>query len=237
MSTDRQDPPSYRVLCVDDDPDILHLLRKTFEASGFDVSTCGSGEAALRWIEREGLPHLAVVDIRMPDLDGIELCGRVHAFSDLPVILLTAVDDEPTVVNALDTVAEDYVLKPFRPAELVARARRVLRRMGSFSFALASETPVDGRLAVDFVRQVAKVEGNPVPLTPTETKILHILMRSSPRTVDTGYLLRRVWPMEEVFEDTLRVHVHRVRQKIEPDPAKPRYVLTHRGQGYSFKSA
>jgi DNA-binding response OmpR family regulator len=119
----------------------------------------------------------------------------------------------------------------------VARARRVLRRIGNFSFTLASETPVDDRLAVDFVRQVAKVEGNPVPLTPTETKILHILMRSSPRTVGTGYLLRRVWPMEEVFEDTLRVHVHRVRQKIEPDPAKPRYVLTHRGQGYSFKSA
>lgn len=237
MSTPRQDSLIHRVLCVDDDPDILHLIRKTFEASGFEVATCGSGEAALRWIERNGLPHLAVVDIRMPDLDGIELCRRIHAYSDLPVILLTAVDEEPMVVNALDTVAEDYVLKPFRPAELVARARRVLRRIGDFSFTLATETPVDGRLAVDFVRQVAKVEGKPVSLTPTETKILHILMRSSPRTVDTGYLLRRVWPMEEVFEDTLRVHVHRVRQKIEPDPAKPRYVLTHRGHGYSFQSA
>lgn len=236
MSTPRQDSPIHRILCVDDDPDILHLLRKTFAAAGFEVATCGSGEAALRWIEHNGLPHLGVVDIRMPDLDGIELCRRIHAFSDLPVILLTAVDEEPMVVNALDTVAEDYILKPFRPAELVARARRVLRRIGDFSFTLAAETPVDGRLAVDFVRQVAKVEGKPVPLTPTETKILHILMRSSPRTVDTGYLLRRVWPMEEVFEDTLRVHVHRVRQKIEPDPAKPRYVLTHRGQGYSFQS-
>jgi len=237
MSTDRLESSSYHVLCVDDDPDILHLLKKTFAASGFEVSTCGSGEAALRWIERNGLPHLALVDIRMPGLDGLELCRRVHTYSDLPVILLTAVDDEPTVVKALDTVAEDYIFKPFRAAELVARARRVLRRIGSFSFTQAAETPVDERLAVDFVRQVAKVEGNPVPLTPTETKILHILMRSSPRTVDTGYLLRRVWPMEEVFEDTLRVHVHRVRQKIEPDPTKPRYVLTHRGQGYSFRSA
>lgn len=236
MSTDRLASTSYRVLCVDDDPDILHLLKKTFEAAGFEVSTCNSGEAALRWIERSGLPHLALVDIRMPGLDGLELCRRVHTYSDLPVILLTAVDDEPTVVKALDTVAEDYIFKPFRPAELVARARRVLRRIGNFSFTQAAETAVDERLAVDFVRQVAKVEGNPVPLTPTETKILHILMRSSPRTVDTGYLLRRVWPMEEVFEDTLRVHVHRVRQKIEPDPAKPRYVLTHRGQGYSFQS-
>lgn len=228
---------NFRILCVDDDPDILHLLRRTFEGAGFEVATCGDGEAALRWIERNGLPHLAVVDIRMPVLNGLELCARIHAYSDLPVILLTAVDEEPTVVKALDTVAEDYVVKPFRPAELVARVRRVLRRIGDFSFVLAAETPVDDRLAVDFVRQVAKVEGQPVPLTPTETKILHILMRSSPRTVETGYLLRRVWPLEEVFEDTLRVHVHRVRQKIEPDPAKPRYVLTHRGQGYSFKSA
>ena len=227
---------ALRILCVDDDPDILYLLRRTFGEAGFEVATCGSGEAALRWIERNGLPHLAVVDIRMPDLDGIGLCRRIHAFSDLPVILLTSVDEEPTVVQALDTVAEDYVTKPFRPAELVARVRRVLRRIGDFSFVLAAETPVDDRLAVDFVRQVAKVEGHAVPLTPTETKILHILMRSAPRTVETGYLLRRVWPLEEVFEDTLRVHVHRVRQKIEPDPARPRYVLTHRGQGYSFKS-
>ena len=225
------------VWVVDDDPDILHLLRKSFDAAGFEAATCGSGEAALRWIERNGLPHLAVVDIRMPGIDGLELCRQVHAYCDLPVILLTAVDDEPTVVKALDTVAEDYVLKPFRPAELMARARRVLRRIGSFAFTLAPETPVDGRLAVDFVKQVARIEGQPVPLTPTETKILHILMRSSPRTVDTGYLLRRVWPMEEVFEDTLRVHVHRVRQKIEPDPGRPRYVLTHRGLGYSFKVA
>ena len=237
MSNDRLESPGYRVLCVDDDSDILHLQRKTFEAAGFEVATCGNGEAALRWIERNGLPHLAVVDIRMPGIDGLELCRQVHAYCDLPVILLTSVDDEPTVVNALDTVAEDYVLKPFRPAELVARARRVLRRIGSFSFALAPETSVDDRLAVDFVKQVARIEGQPVPLTPTETKILHILMRSSPRTVDTGYLLRRVWPLEEVFEDTLRVHVHRVRQKIEPDPGRPRYVLTHRGHGYSFKVA
>jgi DNA-binding response OmpR family regulator len=233
----KMDSATYRVLCIDDDPDVLHLLRKTFERAGFEVATCGSGPSALGWIERHGLPHLAVVDICMPELDGIELCRRIHAFSDLPVILLTAVDEEPTVVRALDTVAEDYIVKPFRPAEVVARARRVLRRIGDFSFVLASETPVDERLTVDFARQVAKVGGQPVPLTPIETKILHILMRSSPRTVATDYLLRRVWPLEEVFEDTLRVHVHRVRQKIEPDPARPRYVLTHRGQGYSFGSA
>ena len=128
MSSAKQDPPSYRVLCVDDDPDILYLLRKTFESSGFEVSICGSGEAALRWIEREGLPHLAVVDIRMPDLDGIELCGRVHAFSDLPVILLTARAQESDVETGFDSGADDYITKPFSPRELASRVEALLSR-------------------------------------------------------------------------------------------------------------
>lgn len=227
-------PASFRVLCVDDDPDILRILRYTFEDAGFDVGTAGSAAQALRWIGQHGLPHLALVDIRMPEMDGIALCRQIQSFCDLPAILLTAVDDEPTVVEALDKVAEDYVLKPFRPNELVARARRVLRRMGDLSFVHGPETAVDERLAVDFVRQTARVDGGSVPLTPTECKILHILMRSAPRLVTTDYLLRRVWPLEAVFEDTLRVHVHRLRQKIEPSPGQPRYLLTHRGQGYSF---
>ncbi len=224
-----------RILCVDDDPDILRVLRYALEDAGFDVGAVSGGEEAMAWIERRGLPHLALVDIRMPGLDGLELCRRILAYCDLPVILLTAVDDEPTVVRALETVAEDYMLKPFRPAELVARVRRVLRRVGDFSFVLGEETRVDGRLAVDFVRQRVRVEGQPVPLTPTETKILHILMRAAPRPVSTDFLLRRIWPHEEVFEDSLRVHVHRLRQKIEPDPSHPRYLTTHRGVGYGFQ--
>jgi DNA-binding response OmpR family regulator len=223
-----------RILCVDDDPDILRILRYALEDAGFEVGTAAGGEEALAWIGRHGLPHLALVDIRMPGLDGLELCGRILAYCDLPVILLTAVDDEPTVVRALETVAEDYMLKPFRPAELVARVRRVLRRVGDFSFVLGEETRVDGRLAVDFVRQRARVQGKLVPLTPTETKILHILMRAAPRPVATDFMLRRIWPHEEVFEDTLRVHVHRLRQKIEPDPSSPCYLTTHRGIGYGF---
>lgn len=227
-------PGIYRILCVDDDPDILRVLRYTLEDAGFDAGGASSGSEALRWIERHGLPHLAVVDIRMPEMDGLELCRRLHGYSDLPVLLLTAVDEEAVVVAALETVAEDYVIKPFRPAELVARVRRVLRRMGDFSFALGPETPVDEHLTVDFVRQAARLAGRSVALTPTESKLLYILMRNAPRLVTTDYLLRRVWPREEVFEDTLRVHVHRLRHKIEPAPGQPRYVLTHRGLGYSF---
>jgi DNA-binding response OmpR family regulator len=223
-----------RVLCVDDDPDILRLVGLSFDHAGFQAATATSGAAALAWIESHGLPDLAVVDIRMPDLDGLTLCQRIQEYCDLPVILLTAVADETTVVQALDTVAEDYVVKPFRPNELVSRARRVLRRFADFPAGTGPDTAVDERLAINFPRQLARVAGHNVPLTPTETKVLHMLMRSAPRLVSSHYLLGRIWPREEVFEDTLRVHVCRLRQKIERDPAQPAYIVTHRGRGYSF---
>ena len=110
----------------------------------------------------------------------------------------------------------------------------MLRRIGDFAYTLDVITQVDERLAVDFSHQQAMVNGTPIPLTPTETKLLYLLMRNAGRVVSTDFLLRRLWPMEEVFEDTLRVHIHRLRQKIEPVPARPRYILTERGLGYSF---
>jgi DNA-binding response OmpR family regulator len=116
----------------------------------------------------------------------------------------------------------------------VARVQRVLRHIGDFAYTLEPVTRVDDRLAVDFAHQQALVGGQPVPLTPTETKLLYILMRNAGRTVTTGFLLRRLWPLEEVFEDTLRAHIHRLRRKIEPTPAQPRYIVTERGIGYSF---
>jgi DNA-binding response OmpR family regulator len=234
MRDDLPDPKAHRVLCVDDDADIASVLTHTFQDGGFEVEAVLSARAALDWIERNGLPHLAIIDIRMPGMDGLELARRIHNFSDVPIILLSAIDEEPTVIQALDTVAEDYVTKPFRPLELVARARRVLRRLGDFAFALKRETIIDPRLTVDLVRQLAIVDRKEIALTPTENKILHILVRNSPRVASTEFLLRRIWPQEEVFEDTLRVHVHRLRQKIELDPSHPRYVVTSRGQGYSF---
>lgn len=224
----------HRVLVVDDDPDLRQMVRYSLEAEGLEVVAAGSADEALDLISRHGLPHLAVVDIMMPGTDGLELSRRILRFCDLPIIMLTAVEEEETVVAAIDQVAEDYVTKPFNPKELAARVRRVLRRMGDFAYALGPETRVDDRLAVDFARQELSIEGQPRSLTPTESKILHVLMRSTGRTVTSDFLLRRVWPLEEVYEDTLRVHIHRLRQKIEPDPAQPRYLITHRGVGYSF---
>lgn len=180
------------------------------------------------------MPHLAVVDINMPGMNGLHFCETVQEFSDLPVIMLSAIDEEETIVGSISRYAEDYVTKPFSPRELVARLERVLRRIGDYSYTWDVLTRIDEHLAVDIPHQRALVGDQTVALTPTETKLLYLLMRNAGHTVSTDFLLRRLWPMEEVFEDTLRVHIHRLRHKIEPAPSRPRYILTERGLGYSF---
>lgn len=227
-------PSTQKVLVVDDDPDIANVVQITLEEEGFEVSTAHSAKMAFERIAKDGLPHLAVVDIRMPGIDGIELARKIQKYSDLPVIMLTAVNEESTVVRAIEEVAEDYVTKPFTPKVLAARVKRVIRRMGDFAFRLDALTVIDDQLAINFADKTALINEKPVSLTPTETKLLHILIRSARRTVTTEYLLGRLWPLDEVFEDTLRVHVHRLRQKIEPDASSPRYLITQRGIGYSF---
>ncbi|GIK43126.1 MAG: DNA-binding response regulator [Chloroflexota bacterium] len=223
-----------RILVVDDDPAIVRLVRDKLDYTGFEVLVATSGQQALEIIERRGLPHLAIVDVMMPGMDGFEFCRIVQQYSDLPVIMLTAVDEEETVIRGLEYFAEDYVTKPFSPRELVARVRRVLRRIGDFAYTLDRMTRVDDHLAVDFTHQQALVDGQLVAFTPLETKLLYILMRNAGQTVTTDFLLRRLWPREEVLEDTLRVHIHRLRQKIETTPAHPQYIVTERGVGYSF---
>lgn len=225
-----------RIFIVDDDPAILRLVKIKLESAGYDVLTAVSGRDALDAIRRSGMPHLAIVDINMPVMNGFEFCEAVQQFSDLPVILLSAQDEEETIIRGISHYAEDYVTKPFSPGELVARVARVLRRIGDFAYTLDVVTKVDDRLAVDFPHQRAVVEGRSIQLTPTETKLLYLLMRNAGRVVTADFLLRRLWPMDEVFEDTLRVHIHRLRQKIEPAPSQPRYVNTERGVGYSFPS-
>ncbi len=227
----------HAVLVVDDDPDIREVVRLALDAEGFDVALAESGDAALAWIESNGLPHLVIIDIRMPGMDGLELGRRILRASDVPLIMLTAVDDERTILEALEHLAEDYLIKPFKPRELAVRVKRVLRRMSDFTYARAPIVEIDEYLSLDLVGRKALVGGESVPLTPTETKLLHILIRSAPRTVTVDFLLRRLWPLEEVYEDTLRVHMHRLRRKIEPKPTKPRYLVTQRGVGYSFAAA
>ncbi len=223
-----------RILVVDDDPAIRRLLRDKLDASGYEVWTAASGNEALEVIGRRGMPHLAIVDINMPGMNGLRFCETVLQFSDLPIIMLSAIDEEDTIVGSISRYAEDYVTKPFSPRELAARAQRVLRRVADYGYTSGVITEIDDYLSIDIPHQRAIANGQAVQLTPTETKLLYVLMRNAGHTVTTDFLLRRLWPMEEVFEDSLRVHVHRLRHKIEPAPSRPRYVLTERGVGYSF---
>ncbi len=230
------DAPSdiQRILVVDDNTYTLRLVKQTLEQAGYRVSTAVSGEEALTMIDRYGLPHLAIVDLHMPGMSGFELCRTVHEYSDMPVIMLTAVGSEETVVEGLEQHAEDYIVKPFNGPELVARVKRVLRRMGDYSYTLASTTTIDDHLLINFPRREAIVDGDAIPLTPTESKLLYILVRNAGRIVTTEFLLSRIWPLQDAHEDRLHVHVHRLRRKIEPDHDQPIYIVAERGTGYRF---
>jgi DNA-binding response OmpR family regulator len=229
------DPQAYRILAVDDSNVILRMVDTTLSGAGFQVITAESGEEALDFIKEHGLPHLALVDINMPfGMDGFEFCQKVHDFSDLPVIMLTVVEETEMVVQAIEEFAEDYITKPVSAGELVARVRRVLRSIGSFPYPLNQVTRVDGRLGVDFANCRAYIHGNEISLTPTETKLLYILMRDAGRVMNTDFLLQRLWPLEQSYEERLRVYIHRLRQKIEETPAEPHYIVSKRQRGYAF---
>jgi DNA-binding response OmpR family regulator len=225
----------YKVLVVDDSHMILRMVKLALEQAGYDTTAVASGEAALEHIRRHGLPHIALVDINMPPgMDGFEFCEAVHEFSDLPVIMLTAIDNEEVVIEAIEQHAEDYITKPFRPGELVARVGRVLRRVGDFAYALGPQIAVDDHLNVDFAARHAQLNGEDISLTPTEAKLLYILMRNAGQIVTASFIIRRLWPMEQVQEERLRVYVHRLRKKIEKDSTNPQYIHSERGVGYMF---
>lgn len=223
-----------RILAVDDNPYTLRIVEVALTKAGFEVQTALSGQEALNIIQRSGLPHLAIVDLNMSGMDGFAFCRAVHAFSDLPIIMLTAVDEEETIIRGLEEHAEDYVVKPFNPGELVARVRRVLRRIGSFAYTLAPLVQVDDYLQIDFPNRRALVGGQEVSLTPIEARLLYLLVRSAGRVVSSDFLLRRLWPLDEVYEDRLHVHIHRLRRKIEKDYRQPAYIISERGTGYTF---
>lgn len=223
-----------RILVVDDDPDIRRLLEFKLVDSGFEPMLAANGRLALDIITRHGLPSLAVVDINMPEMNGIQFCRAVHRFCDLPFIMLTAVDDEVTVVEVIQECAEDYVTKPFSLNELMARIQRVLRRFPDHGHDRIVAIELNSRISVDFGAHALLSGDQVTQLTPTETKLLHILMSNRRRTVSTEFLLSRLWPREEIFEDTLRVHVHRLRRKLDLLDPDISYIETERGLGYRF---
>ena len=230
------DLETQRILAVDDNTFTLRIVQHTLEQAGFQVTTAVSGKDALKIINRHGIPHLAIVDLHMPVMSGFEFCHAVREFSDMPIIMLTAVNSEDTIIQGIEQYAEDYIIKPFNPNELVARVKRVLRRMGDYTYTLDSTTRIDERLMVNFPNREALVEGETISLTPTETKLLYILVRNAGRIVTTEFLLNRIWPLQDAQEDRLHVHVHRLRRKIEVNPNEPGYIIAERGIGYRFNA-
>ncbi len=221
-----------RLLIAEDDEEIRHLLSVKLTRVGFDVITAPSGQHALDIIAEHGFPHLAIVDINMPIMGGLEFCERVKQFSDLPIIVLTAIDDPNIVIHSIERFAEDYVVKPFNLGELIARIQRVLKRMGNYDYAQKPIVQINHHLSVDLGHHLVIVNGKVVMLTPTETKLLHLFLLNAGHTISSEFLLSRVWPHEEVYEETLRVHISRLRQKIGDQPLANRTILTERGHGY-----
>jgi DNA-binding response OmpR family regulator len=227
--------PAQRILVVEDEAEMRRLIERKLVAAGFQVETADSATRALDVLDWFGLPHLAIVDINMPGMNGLDFCATVQQYADLPVIMVTAVKEAATTITAIEKYAEDYIVKPFNLDELVARVQRVLRRIGNYSYVTDAVVPIDRRLAINFVRQQVIVDGNPVELTPTETKLLYILWRNAGQVVTNEFLISRIWPVQEVYEDLLRVHVHRLRQKMGSDGRrKKQYIVTERGRGYRF---
>ena len=227
-----------RILAIDDNAYTLRLVQHALRQAGYEGISKVSAEEAVDWIATNGLPDLALVDLHMPGgMSGFEFCYAVHQYSDLPVIMLTAAGDEQTVLEGLEKHAEDYMVKPFKAAELQARIRRLLQRVGRMPFPTTPLVVIDDRLQIDFPGRTAMINGKSSSLTPTETKLLYLLMRRAGDTVATDYILRRLWPDEPAFEDRLHVHLHRLRRKIEDKKNKerPPYILSERGKGYVFQ--
>ncbi|HEY7024543.1 MAG TPA: response regulator transcription factor [Candidatus Limnocylindrales bacterium] len=221
---------------VDDEPDVVESVRLGFTLQWREVDVIGAntGDAALDAVEQQQ-PDIVLLDIGLPDMDGFEVLRQIRAFSDVPVVMLTAHDDSMDKVKGLELGADDYVTKPFNHLELMARVKAVLRRLDMPAPASRRPSFRSGELEVDFARQEARLNGERLDLTPTEYKLLYHLVRNAGHVLQHGTLLAKVWGREYVDEvDYIRVYIRRLRDKLGDDPDNPRYIRTERGLGYRF---
>ena len=226
-----------RILVVDDEPNICEVVGLYLRRDGHTVISAADGEEALHLFRRNN-PELVVLDLMLPKLNGFEVCRRIQSERRVPVIMLTAKGEEEERIIGLSVGADDYVVKPFSPRELVARVTAVLRRVEEAT-AQDNTQPVlnfDG-LIVDPNKREARVNGGPVTLTAREFDLLHYLASSPGRVYTRDHLMETVWGYTFAAEtSTVTVHMRRLREKIEPDPAIPRYLQTVWGVGYKFDS-
>ena len=222
------------ILVVDDEPKIADLARDYLEHAGFTVRTAADGEAALAAVRRDR-PDLVVLDLGLPGLDGLDVTRAIRRDSNLPVIMLTARDDELDKLLGLELGADDYLTKPFSPRELVARVRAVLRRVDAAAEPDAVTLIRAGDLTLDLPRMRADLAGRTIDLTPTEFALLAAMARQPGRIFTRSQLLDAVHGVAfESYERAIDTHIKNVRRKLEPDPRRPVLVLTVYGVGYRF---
>ncbi len=234
MSSEERRERQRTILVVDDEERMRIFIRMNLELEGFRVVEAKDGYEALEKV-RDELPDLVILDVMMPRMDGFETLRYIREVSDVPVIMLTVRNTEADRVRGLELGADDYVGKPFSPRELVSRVRAVLRRTEARTDRVQGVVKVDDYLTIDFDRRQVIVGGKVVKLRPTEYRLLYHLVQNAGRLMSHDTLLARVWGYE-YREEThyLRLYINYLRQKIEPDPAHPRYILTERGLGYRF---
>jgi DNA-binding response OmpR family regulator len=225
-----------RVMVVDDDPNVAEVVQRYLERDGFDVELVGDGRIALERALAD-LPDLMILDLMLPGLDGLEVCRRLRAIAPVPVIMLTAKGGETDRIVGLDLGADDYIAKPFSPRELASRVKAVLRRAAApLSPAERPTTLSAGGIEVDVAARQATREGAVIPLTVREFDLLVHLMRHPRRAFRRDELMEAVWGWTYGDSSTVTVHVRRLREKIEIDPAAPKLLATVWGVGYRFEA-
>lgn len=223
-----------KVLLIEDEEVVRNLIVEFMDKNGYSVTAFEDGPEALEYVRQSGLPHIALLDLGLPSMHGFELASRIKAMADVPIIFVTSSNDTDTIVQGLKKYAEDFIVKPFELRELEARVQVVLSRMPSLDYASEPNVHIDDNLMIDFAHNRIVLNNKSIGLTPTESILLHVLLRHAGRVVENRQLIARVWPSEDVYEDTLRVHMHRLRRKLEADSHHPHYIRTERGVGYMF---
>jgi len=222
------------VLVIEDDSNTAELVALYLRREGFQPLIAGDGRKGVAMAEKHR-PELIILDLMLPKLDGWEVCRRLRRSSEVPIIMLTARDEEIDRVAGLTLGADDYVVKPFSPRELAARVKAVLRRTRK---TIRGRQPLlaHADVVLDTERRRLRVKDRVVPLTPHEFALLEALMTAPGRVFTREELLRRLYPQGEaaVIDRVVDVHIGKLRQKIEPVPSRPRYILTERGHGYRF---
>jgi len=225
---------SEKILVVDDDARILKIVKHCLEKEAFQVVTAVDGESALNIVKQEQ-PSLVVLDLMLPKLNGYDVCRALTDQYSIPIIILSAKGDELDRIVGFRLGVDDYMTKPFSPTELVLRVQAVIRRVQGSRKSQENQVLVCGELTIDHGTRTVSVEGKPVSLTSTEFELLWLLAGSPQQVFTRMQLLNKIWQSDyQGDENTVTVHVRRLREKIEPNPAEPRYIRTVWGIGYKF---